>query len=76
MSKMRCECGSCDYSIDLNEKLQSHYMAVHGLSHKDASKLVYQKEFLIEDVLEIAERHQDEAGNVNYASFVGEVNAL
>lgn len=37
---LNLECGTCDYHINLGEKLQSHYMAVHGLSISDADALV------------------------------------
>lgn len=40
------ECGSCDYRINSIEKLESHYMAVHWLSTRDARKLSHSLEEL------------------------------
>lgn len=37
--EINIECGTCDYEINQPDKLQSHYMAVHGLSNRDADLL-------------------------------------
>jgi hypothetical protein len=42
---MQIECGSCDYKINQPDKLVSHYMTTHTLSHFDARHLVRVAEY-------------------------------